>query len=163
MSACAASCMASGVEPCRHPPGPVPLQRRRRPAVENAVEIVPGGRGKAGVEVIGRAAGGEHGHRLPRHPQMRVNASRTVSAGQSLARSTCATWPAHARRHRCGRRRAARRARRRSRGRPAPAPPAPNAGRPAAASRHRACRHIRHPGDSAACARRPEVRPRARR
>ena len=58
-------------------------------------------------------------------------------------------------RHRCGRLRAAKPSRRRSPAPPARSPPGPNAGRPAAASRHRASRHIRCRGGSAATLTRP--------
>jgi hypothetical protein len=60
-----------GVQRALHQPGPIPLERQRRPPVDDAIDIMASPRRGAGVEAVRHLARGEHTHRPRLH--MRVH------------------------------------------------------------------------------------------
>src|SRR5690606_17234800 len=61
-----------GVEPSRHMPHLAAIQRRRRAAVEDAVEIMPRLGREARIEILWYGSSTKNGDRLANHSQMGV-------------------------------------------------------------------------------------------
>ena len=138
----AASAMAAGIERHRHVPDAAAIERRRRAAVQDQVAIAPRRRREAGMEVGRHDLGLGDDDRVGL--EMEVD-RRPHGVGGLLARQdrNARPGPAHARRCRCGPRRAPPRARRRRRT-PRPRARPGSTGRcPGAASRRTARRRIR--------------------
>ena len=71
-----------GIQRARIPPDPAAIQRRIRPAVQDAVEIAAARRRETRVEILRRAMRGQHDHRLL--PQMCVQPVAQPAGSQVL-------------------------------------------------------------------------------
>ena len=140
-SACAASCIACGIELLRNAPCATAIERKVRPAIEDAIEIGAAGGVEAGVEIRRGLFCGKHRHGM--RPQVGVQRiAHLVRRAAPSAGRDGRPVPAHGRRRPSGRRRSPARARHRAPRRLPPAPAAPTARRPGAASRRTRRRHI---------------------
>ena len=135
-------------------PDPAAIERRRRPPVQDAVQIAPPGRRQARIEIGRDRLDGEDADRV-RLQVIIDRAADLVGQRRRAADRHARPGPARARRHRCARRRTRSGSRRRTGAARFPAPPGSTARSAGAASRQSRCRNIR----SSACSGARQYRP----
>ena len=111
-----------GAHRLRHPPHPVAVEHRRRRPRQDAVAVVPRQRAEARVEIVGDLRAFDDGDRIGLEVEVERRRAPCRSASCGSDRSA-RPGPAHARRRRCGRRRAPSRSRRTACGWPRPRRP----------------------------------------